>query len=93
MSIACQNLKYLRKQKGWTQQEFADKLGIKRSLLGAYEEERAEPHFDPLDVFRRQIVSLKKHSERVDRRMRPTAGGVRLQRHTFETPSFTKPHR
>ena len=35
MSVVCRNLKFLRKQKGWTQQEFADKLGIKRSLLGA----------------------------------------------------------
>lgn len=37
------NLKYLRKLRSWTQQEMADKLGIKRSLLGAYEEQRAEP--------------------------------------------------
>jgi len=36
MSVVCQNLKYLRKQKAWTQQEFADKLCIKRSLLAAY---------------------------------------------------------
>ncbi len=43
MSIAAQNLKYLRKLRGWTQEEFANKLKIKRSLLGAYEEERAEP--------------------------------------------------
>jgi len=38
MNIANQNLKYLRKLRGWTQQEFADKLRIKRSLIGAYEE-------------------------------------------------------
>ncbi len=50
MSIANQNLKYLRKLRGWTQQEFADKLRIKRSLLGAYEEERAKPHLDVLDT-------------------------------------------
>ncbi|PUZ27378.1 Transcriptional regulator, contains XRE-family HTH domain [Chitinophaga costaii] len=50
MSIVCRNLKYLRKQKGWTQQEFADKLGIKRSLLGAYEEERAEPRTEVLEM-------------------------------------------
>lgn len=62
MSIACQNLKFLRKQKGWTQQEFADKLGIKRSLLGAYEEERAEPRTEVLelvsDMFRVSIDDL-----------------------------------
>ena len=42
-SLAGQNLKYLRKLRGWTQEEFANKLGIKRSLVGAYEEERADP--------------------------------------------------
>jgi transcriptional regulator with XRE-family HTH domain len=50
MSIAGQNLKYLRKLRGWTQEEFAAKLGIKRSLLGAYEEERAEPRLDVLET-------------------------------------------
>ena len=50
MSIAGQNLKYLRKLRGWTQEEFSNKLGIKRSLVGAYEEERAEPRIDVLEV-------------------------------------------
>lgn len=50
MSLANQNLKYLRKLRGWTQEEFANKLRIKRSLLGAYEEERAEPRIDVLEV-------------------------------------------
>jgi transcriptional regulator with XRE-family HTH domain len=50
MSIAGQNLKYLRKLRGWTQEEFAIKLGIKRSLIGAYEEERADPRLDVLEV-------------------------------------------
>ena len=50
MAVANQNLKYLRKLRGWTQEEFAQKLRIKRSLLGAYEEERAEPRIDVLEV-------------------------------------------
>ncbi|HLX92816.1 MAG TPA: LexA family transcriptional regulator [Puia sp.] len=50
MSIACSNLKYLRKLRGWTQEEFASKLKIKRSLLGAYEEERADPRIDVLET-------------------------------------------
>ena len=50
MSIANKNLKYLRKLRGWTQEEFAQKLRIKRSLVGAYEEERAEPRIDVLEV-------------------------------------------
>ena len=40
----------LRKLRGWTQEEFATKLQIKRSLLGAYEEERAEPRIDVLEL-------------------------------------------
>lgn len=41
-------MKYLRKLRGWTQAQMADKLEIKRSLIGAYEENRAEPRVDIL---------------------------------------------
>lgn len=50
MSVANKNLKYLRKLRGWTQDEFSAKLNIKRSLLGAYEEERADPRIDVLEI-------------------------------------------
>jgi len=50
MSRAGLNLKYLRKLRGWTQEEFARKLNIKRSLIGAYEEERADPRLDVLET-------------------------------------------
>jgi transcriptional regulator with XRE-family HTH domain len=50
MSTAGLNLKYLRKLRGWTQEEFAGKLNIKRSLLGAYEEERADPRLEVLEI-------------------------------------------
>ncbi len=50
MSVAGLNLKYLRKLRGWTQEEFAQKLNIKRSLIGAYEEERADPRLDVLEI-------------------------------------------
>ena len=49
MSLAGQNLRYLRKLRGWTQEEFAHKLNIKRSLVGAYEEERADPRLEVLE--------------------------------------------
>lgn len=49
-SLAGRNLKYLRKLKGKTQEEFAALLNIKRSLLGAYEEERAEPRLEVLEA-------------------------------------------
>ena len=38
-----QNIKHLRHEKGWTQGDLADRLNIKRSRIGAYEEGRAEP--------------------------------------------------
>ncbi len=48
MSIISQNLKFLRKRSGLTQEQMADKIGIKRSLLGAYEEGRADPRLNNL---------------------------------------------
>ena len=48
MSIVSQNLKYLRKRSGITQEQMANKIGIKRSLLGAYEEGRADPRLNNL---------------------------------------------
>src|ERR1700750_1855571 len=50
MTFAGKNLRYLRRLRGWTQEEFANKLKIKRSLLGAYEEERAEPRIEVLEA-------------------------------------------
>ena len=42
------NIKFLRKQKGWTQEQLATELNIKRSLIGSYEEGRAKPNYDVL---------------------------------------------
>ena len=86
MSVANTNLKYLRKLRGWTQEEFANKLKIKRSLLGAYEEERAEPRIDVLeivaDMFKltlddllRKDVSDSKTNYLAKRRAQKLAGG------------------
>ena len=50
MSYAGKNLKYIRKQREWTQEEMANQLQIKRSLVGAYEEERAEHRLDVQEV-------------------------------------------
>ena len=43
MTYINSNIKYLRKLKGYTQAALAEKIGLKRSLVGAYEEGRAEP--------------------------------------------------
>lgn len=48
MSTVAGNIKYLRKLNQWTQGEFADKISIKRSLVGAYEEGRADPRLNNL---------------------------------------------
>ena len=41
-------LKSMRKLKNWTQQQLADRVGLKRSVIGAYEEGRAEPKIESL---------------------------------------------
>lgn len=43
-----ENIRILRKRKGFTQDTFAQELGVKRSLVGAYEEGRAEPRLELL---------------------------------------------
>lgn len=48
MSNISSNLKFLRKGKKITQQQFADIMGIKRASVGAYEEDRAEPKYELL---------------------------------------------
>lgn len=48
MSIISSNLKHLRKVNQLTQEQFSEKIGIKRSLLGAYEEGRADPRLNNL---------------------------------------------
>lgn len=48
MSIVSNNIKYLRRLNGLTQEQFSRRIGIKRSLLGAYEEARANPNYDNL---------------------------------------------
>ncbi|MEQ8470525.1 MAG: LexA family transcriptional regulator [Marinoscillum sp.] len=48
MSQISENIKYLRKKLGFTQEQFANEVGIKRSVVGAYEEARAEPRLQTL---------------------------------------------
>ncbi|MEM1000530.1 MAG: LexA family transcriptional regulator [Bacteroidota bacterium] len=43
MSLINANIRYLRKQKGLTQEGLANQIGVTRSVIGAYEEGRAEP--------------------------------------------------
>ncbi len=43
MKYLSSNIKHLRKKKKLTQDELALKIGVKRSLIGSYEEGRAIP--------------------------------------------------
>ena len=62
MTLVSSNLKILRKAKHWTQEQCSDQLGIKRSLLGAYEEGRADPPLENLlkiaEVFNLSVDEL-----------------------------------
>ncbi len=48
MQHVTSNIRFLRKEAGFTQAQLAEKLDIKRSLVGAYEEGRAEPKLSTL---------------------------------------------
>ena len=62
MSLVSDNIKFLRKNNHLTQEQLAEKIGIKRSLLGAYEEGRADPRLNNLlkisEVFKVSVDTL-----------------------------------
>ncbi|MFN8310555.1 MAG: helix-turn-helix domain-containing protein [Chitinophagales bacterium] len=62
MDFIQHNIKFLRKQKGWTQEQLGLELEIKRSLIGSYEEGRAKPNYEVLaalsKVFKCSIDNL-----------------------------------
>lgn len=49
------NIRRLRMEHEWTQEELADRLGVSRSAMGNYEREQREPGIDMLirlaDIF------------------------------------------
>jgi len=59
MTIVNKNVKFLRGRSGWTQKQLAEKLGLKQSVIGSYEEERATPPLSCLlDISQLFQVSL-----------------------------------
>lgn len=50
MSLINVNIKFLRKKFGYTQETFAQKIGVNRPAVGAYEEARAEPKLGTLQT-------------------------------------------
>lgn len=68
MAKIAQNIAHLRKLRGFTQEQFADELGIKKSRLGSYEENRSTPPVElliqladyfnlPIDILVRRNLS------------------------------------
>ena len=57
-----ENIRFLRKKMGITQGKFSEAIGIKRSLVGAYEEGRAEPRLANLsrmaEIFETSVDTL-----------------------------------
>lgn len=73
MSIISENIKYLRNLNRLTQEQFSSRIGIKRSLLGAYEEARANPPLDKLKLIAQSFgVSVDALIKQDIRRMRET---------------------
>lgn len=80
------NLKFLRKKSGFTQAQLAEKLNIKRSLIGAYEEGRAEPKLSTLvnmarlfDVSLDQLVTLELSKTDLEKNIEPETGPGKLR--------------
>jgi transcriptional regulator with XRE-family HTH domain len=48
MSFLASNLRFLRKQKGITQNDLADQLDVQRTMISAYEDGRSEPKLTTL---------------------------------------------
>ncbi len=48
MNNLSKNLRFLRRRNGFSQQELADKIGILRSTLAAYESKNVEPRIESL---------------------------------------------
>ena len=60
------NIKYYRKQKNWTQQELADKMGISLNFMGKIEVAFSKPSLDTLidfaEVFDISVLELTNFS-------------------------------
>jgi len=73
MASIANNLKFLRKKKGLTQQEFADIMEVKRASVGSYEEGRAEPKYELLDKIARyyELTMDELVNETIDESWKP----------------------
>ena len=63
-------LRHFRKKRGWTQSELAERSGLKRTALGAYEEGRAEPRLAALVRLARDPAQRARLGQRARAKMR-----------------------
>ena len=81
-STLATNLRSLRKERGWTQQTLADRLGLTRPTLGAYEEGRSEPKLsvliDMAACFKVTVDALVRGSEVEVNSRRVKGDGLRI---------------
>jgi len=91
MSIVSDNMKYLRKLHGMTQDQFSRRIGIKRASVGAYEEERANPNIDVLKTMSRLFnVSVDDLLKKDLRKIRETPSLLPLNK-PQNTPLVSEP--
>jgi len=77
MNCLAQNIKYLRRRNEWTQQQLADHLGVKRALIGSYEEGRATP----------KIAVLQQLASMLNAKLDDLLGGLLEEKQDLELPS------
>ena len=81
MEYIGQNIKYLRKTKGLTQEELAKNIGVNRAMIGSYEENRAAPKLSVLQdiayFFSVSIDNLIKTKLWEDSKTTPLTGFVK----------------
>lgn len=91
MEYIATNLRFLRKTKGWTQQNLADELEVTRAVVGSYEEGRARPTYEVLiqlselfkiridDIIRKDLSQMQKVPLFTEEQMNPTVQGDNLR--------------
>jgi len=92
MELVNENIRILRTKMGLTQEKFAELLGVKRSLIGAYEEGRAIPPANNLlklsKVFRvslDDLINVSFENEIKNNQMRDEEGTLFFSKEITET--------
>ncbi|UFH53338.1 helix-turn-helix transcriptional regulator [Spirosoma sp. KNUC1025] len=94
MTLVSDNIRYLRKLNGLTQEQFSRKINIKRSLLGAYEEGRANPNQQNIQAIAKAFNTTVELLTRQDlRKLRETPNlSIPLGQSHKATDTFSSRH-